>query len=287
MGISTTRPTANVWAKSLSLILKNKQITRCDKYPYDIRHMRFIGKDCPECHSQKNKKLILESKDKSQNLKDRSSSQTSNQSGNNQAKFTSTHTAKPKSREFSVFLLWLIICLTVYGFVELILYFDSVKTASPLKVAEIKQDNQTSKSSNPVLTSVVTDLTATLNLGQIESLEKKLRAFEASKGIQIIVLLVPTTQPETIEQYSIRALENFKLDRKTVDDVILILIAQDDRRLRIEVGYSLSNVVNDFAVKKIMDEVIFHYFKKNLYFEGINVCVDLLIKTMVNHLPIK
>ena len=287
MGISTTRPTANVWTKSLSLILKNKQITRCDKYPYDIRHMRFIGKDCPECHSQNNKKPVLESKDKSQNLKDRSSSQTSNQSGNNQAKFTSTHTAKPKSRGFSGFLIWLIICLSVYGFMNLILNYDSVKTASPPEVAEIKLDNQSSKSSNPVLTSVVTDLTATLSLGQIESLEKKIRAFEASKGIQIIVLLVPTTQPETIKQYSIRVLENFKVNGKTVDNLVLILVAQDDRRFRIEVGSSVSNVANDFALKQIIDEVIFHYFKKNLYFDGINASIDLLIKVIVNHLPIK
>jgi len=58
MGISTSRPTANVWAKSLSLILKNKQLTRCEKFPYDIRHIRFIGKDCPECQFQKNKTPI-------------------------------------------------------------------------------------------------------------------------------------------------------------------------------------------------------------------------------------
>ena len=76
-------------------------------------------------------------------------------------------------------------------------------------------------------------------------LEAKLAAFEARKGSQIAVLMVPTTRPETIEQYAIRVAEQWKLGRKGVDDGALLLVAKDDRALRIEVGYGLEGVLPD------------------------------------------
>ena len=88
----------------------------------------------------------------------------------------------------------------------------------------------------PKLTARVTDLTGTLDAGQRTALESKLAALEAKKGSQVAVLIVPSTRPETIEQYSIRVVDQWKLGRKGVDDGALLLVAKDDRKLRIEVG---------------------------------------------------
>jgi uncharacterized membrane protein YgcG len=91
----------------------------------------------------------------------------------------------------------------------------------------------------PSLKAHVNDLTATLSACEVMHLEQKLQAFEKTKGSQIAVLMIPTTQPETIEQYSIRVAEAWQLGRKGIDDGILLLIAKNDRALRIEVGYGL------------------------------------------------
>ncbi len=101
----------------------------------------------------------------------------------------------------------------------------------------------------PALKSRVTDLTGTLAANEAAQLEQKLAAFEARKGSQIAVLIVPTTQPETIEQYSIRVAEAWKLGRKGIDDGALLLIAKQDRTVRIEVGYGLEGVLPDAAGK--------------------------------------
>src|SRR5262245_6883924 len=97
----------------------------------------------------------------------------------------------------------------------------------------------------PRLTSPVTDLTGTLSAAEIAALEAKLRAFEANKGSQVAVLLVPTTQPETLEQYSIRVAEAWKLGRRGINDGVLLLVAKDDRGVRIEVGYGLEGALPD------------------------------------------
>src|SRR5258706_10537461 len=89
----------------------------------------------------------------------------------------------------------------------------------------------------PPLAARVTDLTATLSAQQQAALEQTLAAFEARKGSQIAVLIVPTTQPETVEQYALRVEETWKLGRKGVDEGALLGVAKDDRKLRIEVGY--------------------------------------------------
>lgn len=91
----------------------------------------------------------------------------------------------------------------------------------------------------PLLKSHVTDLTATLSVSEVTQLEQKLAAFEKAKGSQVAVLIVPTTHPETIEQYALRVAETWKLGRQGIDDGILLLIAKNDRTLRIEVGYGV------------------------------------------------
>jgi len=130
----------------------------------------------------------------------------------------------------------------------------------------------------PPLKARVTDLTETLTPAQQNELEKILQAFEARKGSQIAVLVVPTTQPEAIEQYSIRVAEAWKLGRKGVDDGALLLVAKDDRALRIEVGYGLEGVIPDAVANRVIAEIIVPYLKQGDFYGGIRAGVDRLIR---------
>ncbi|MEK6707498.1 MAG: YgcG family protein [Pseudomonadota bacterium] len=121
----------------------------------------------------------------------------------------------------------------------------------------------------PPLKSRITDLTGTLPAGVAAQLEQKLAAFEAGKGSQVAVLIVPTTQPETIEQYSIRVAEAWKLGRKGVDDGALLLVAKNDRTLRIEVGYGLEGALPDAVAKRIVEEIIVPKFRQGDFAGGI------------------
>ena len=97
----------------------------------------------------------------------------------------------------------------------------------------------------PPLTGRVVDLTATLTPAQAQELTETLESLENRKGSQLAVLIVPTTQPETIEQYGIRVASQWKLGRKGVDDGAILIVAKNDRTLRIEVGYGPEGVLND------------------------------------------
>jgi uncharacterized protein len=132
----------------------------------------------------------------------------------------------------------------------------------------------------PKLSQRVTDLTSTLDATQIQALNARLAAFEASKGSQIAVLILPTTQPETIEQFGIRVAEAWKLGRKGVDDGVLLLIAKDDHRARIEVGYGLEGALNDATAKRIVSDVITPYFKRKDFYAGIDAGVSAIVKVV-------
>lgn len=132
----------------------------------------------------------------------------------------------------------------------------------------------------PPLKARVTDLTDTLNPQQRDALEQKLAALESAKGSQVAVLIVPTTQPEAIEQYSIRVVEQWKLGRKGVDDGALLLVAKDDRRMRIEVGRGLEGAVPDAVAKRITADIIAPYFRKGDFAGGITAGVERLIKVI-------
>src|SRR5574338_1049719 len=132
----------------------------------------------------------------------------------------------------------------------------------------------------PALKARVTDLTGTLSAAQRTALEERLAAFEARKGSQIAVLLVPTTQPETIEQYGIRVAEQWKLGRKGVDDGVLRLVAMKDRAVRIEVGYGLEGVLPDATANRIIDEYIVPRFKQGDFAGGISAGVDRVISVV-------
>lgn len=129
----------------------------------------------------------------------------------------------------------------------------------------------------PPLAGRVVDQTGTLSAGDVAALTQKLQGLESSKGSQIAVLLVPTTQPETIEQFSIRVAEAWKLGRKGVDDGAILLVAKNDRSLRIEAGYGLEGALTDAVSKRIIDEDIVPKFKSGDYAGGIAAGVDRMI----------
>ena len=130
----------------------------------------------------------------------------------------------------------------------------------------------------PPLKARVTDLTATLTSDQRAALEQKLAALEARKGSQVAVLLVPTTQPETVEQYAIRVFDQWKLGRKGIDDGVLLLVAKNDRKLRIEVGYGLEGAIPDAIAKRVVDEDIVPLFKQGNFYGGISAGTDRVSK---------
>jgi uncharacterized protein len=132
----------------------------------------------------------------------------------------------------------------------------------------------------PPLTGRVVDKTATLSSSDIASLDQTLKNFEARKGSQVAVLIVPTTQPETIEQYSLRVAEAWKIGRKKIDDGAILVVAKDDRKLRIEVGYGLEGALTDVTAKRIIDEVITPKFRNSDFGGGISDGVNRILRVI-------
>ena len=135
----------------------------------------------------------------------------------------------------------------------------------------------------PKLSARVTDLTGTLTAEQQTALEQKLAAFEAAKGSQIAVLIVPTVQPEDIQQYSFRVADTWKLGRKQaggqkVDDGALLVVAKNDRQLFIQVGYGLEGVLTDAICSRIYSETLKPAFREGNYYGGIDSALDQMIK---------
>lgn len=130
----------------------------------------------------------------------------------------------------------------------------------------------------PALSARVTDLTGTLTAAQQAELEQKLADFEGRKGAQIAVLLVPTTAPEQIEQYSIRVVEAWKLGRKNVDDGALLIVAKNDHTLRIENGYGLEGVLTDVASNRIIQNTMVPLLRQGQYFAAISAGVDQMMR---------
>ncbi|MES2041354.1 MAG: YgcG family protein [Pseudomonadota bacterium] len=132
----------------------------------------------------------------------------------------------------------------------------------------------------PPLQTRVTDQTATLSIEQKTTLEQSLQSFESKKGSQLTVLIVPTTAPESIEQYALRVAEQWKLGRKKVDDGVILLIAKNDRTMRIEVGYGLEGALNDATAKRIIAETMTPYFKQGDYYAGIKAGTDQIMRVI-------
>ena len=129
----------------------------------------------------------------------------------------------------------------------------------------------------PALEARVTDQTGTLTPAERDGLEAKLARFEAAKGAQVAVLIVPTTEPEAIESYAIRVVDAWRLGREASDDGVLLLVAKDDRRLRIEVGRGLEGALTDLASKRIIDETIVPRFRGGDFAGGIEAGLDRIL----------
>ena len=132
----------------------------------------------------------------------------------------------------------------------------------------------------PALTGRVVDETGTLSAQQKGALEAKLQAFEQHKGSQIAVLITSTTFPESIEPYSIRVAEAWKIGRKQVNDGILIVVAKSDRAMRLEVGYGLEGAIPDAIARRLIDEVFIPGFRDGNFYEGLDAGIDRLIKVI-------
>jgi uncharacterized protein len=129
----------------------------------------------------------------------------------------------------------------------------------------------------PPLQGRVTDLTATLSAEQRGDLEATLEKFERERGSQVSILLLPSTQPEAIEQFGIRLAEAWKIGRKGIDDGVIVIVAKDDRRIRLEVGYGLEGALNDATAKRIISETMTPRFKNGDYFGGLQTGVTAIL----------
>jgi uncharacterized protein len=126
----------------------------------------------------------------------------------------------------------------------------------------------------PALTAHVMDQTASLSAAQLSQLDGKLAAFEQTRGSQLVLLMVATTQPEDIASYANRVANNWKIGRKGIGDGLLIIVAKDDRKIRIEVAKTLEGAIPDLAAKRIIDQAMTPRFKQADYVGGLDAAVD-------------
>jgi uncharacterized protein len=132
----------------------------------------------------------------------------------------------------------------------------------------------------PALTERITDLTATLSAEDKAGLTASLAALEKDKGAQIAIVLLPTTQPESIEQFGIRLAEAWKIGRKGVDDGVIVIVAKNDRKMRIEVGYGLEGAIPDAIAKRIVAEQMAPRFREGDFAGGLRATVATLDKVI-------
>ena len=129
----------------------------------------------------------------------------------------------------------------------------------------------------PALTGHVVDNTGTLDGAQRQQLETKLTAFEQSSGAQIVLLLVPSTQPEDITSYANRVANSWKIGRREIGDGLLLIVAREDRKVRIEVAKTLEGAIPDLAAKRVIDQAITPHFRQGDYAGGLDAATDQLM----------
>ncbi len=132
----------------------------------------------------------------------------------------------------------------------------------------------------PPLAGHVVDQTATLTNEQQATLEGTLHDFEVRKGIQIAILIVPTVEPETIEQYALRVMERWMAGRKNAENGVILVIAKSDRVMRIEVGYGLERALTYTTSRRILSDIILPQFKSGAFYQGIDAGVDRMIRVI-------
>ena len=129
----------------------------------------------------------------------------------------------------------------------------------------------------PALSAHVIDTTGTLDATQIQQLEQKLAGFEQTRGSQVVVLMVPTTQPEDIASYANRVASTWKIGRKEVGDGLVLVVAKEDHRVRIEVARALEGVIPDLMARRVIDQAITPLFKQGNFAGGLNAGVSQII----------
>lgn len=129
----------------------------------------------------------------------------------------------------------------------------------------------------PALTARVMDSTGTLDAAQKQALEAKLAAFEQARGAQVVILLVPSTAPEDIAAYAQRVGDNWKIGRKDIGDGLLLVVAKNDRKVRIETTKTLEGAIPDLAARQIIDRAITPRFREGDYAGGLNAATDQII----------
>ncbi len=170
------------------------------------------------------------------------------------------------------------------GFVPLAL-FAAALFAAPV-AAQTWQTGTDGLLPIPPLGAHVTDLTQTLSAPEKQALEAKLDDWEARTTNQLAVLLVPTTQPEPIEAYSIRVAEKWQIGRKGKDNGVLFLVAKNDKKMRIEVGYGLEGVLTDATSRRIIAESVAPLFREGKFAAGIDAGVDRIISAVAEGKPL-
>jgi len=129
----------------------------------------------------------------------------------------------------------------------------------------------------PELSSRMTDLTNTLHGNEVDHISSKLETLQSVKGSQLVVVVIPTTGDEDIAQYAIRLAEEWQIGRKKIDDGVILLIAKDDRKVRIEVAYGLEGAIPDALAKRIIEEIIVPQFRSGDFYHGIDQGIDAII----------
>jgi len=132
----------------------------------------------------------------------------------------------------------------------------------------------------PDLEEFATDVTGTLSEEELNRIRNKLENFEKQKGSQVILVMIPTTDPEPIEDYSIRLAEKVQAGREGVDDGVILLVAKNDRKLRIEVGYGLEGALPDITANRIINEIIVPRFRNGDFYGGVNAGLDAIIQVV-------
>ena len=126
----------------------------------------------------------------------------------------------------------------------------------------------------PALSARIIDQTATLGAAERQALEARLQGLEEKSGSQVVVLMVPTTAPEDIASYAFRVASNWKIGRRDVGDGLLVVVAKDDRRMRIEVARKLEGAIPDLAASRIIDQSMAPRFREGDYAGGISAALD-------------
>ncbi len=133
----------------------------------------------------------------------------------------------------------------------------------------------------PPLISPVVDMTGTLSAAEIAQLERQALALQKSNGSQLQILIIPSTRPETIEAYAQRAFDTWKLGRQGVDDGVLLLVAKDDRTVRIQTGYGLEGAIPDITAGRVIQEYLVPKFRRGDMAGGLNDAT-LVIASLMN-----